>query len=294
MEKSDFIVWASKLQSSYQPSEEVLKDISDVTLVAIVGPTGVGKTTLIERMNIPNVLSDVSRDPRPEEKDGKDYYFRTDYLQVISDIKQGQYTQFLISNNGEFYGTLNSSYPESGLCTMAVLASAIPTFRKIGFKKVIPIYIMPPSYVEWMRRIGGVRAKDLLARIGEARHSILTALEDGEYFGFPVGAGLGCFVDESTNDLYLKMIDQFYSENPDKNYYDDLLAKEFEEYSSKSEFSSEIGDWNNHIIDNQKKLNIIMFSSGWGDGYYPTYWGYDEIGSTIELTIDFLFSFDEE
>ncbi len=122
----------------------------------------------------------------------------------------------------------------------------------------------------------------------------LTSLEDGEYFGFPVGAGLGCFVDESTNDLYLKMIDQFYSENPDKNYYDDLLAKEFEEYSSKSEFSSEIGDWNNHIIDNQKKLNIIMFSSGWGDGYYPTYWGYDEIGSTIELTIDFLFSFDEE
>lgn len=181
MDKSDFIVWASKLQASYQPSEEVRQEISDVTLIAIVGPTGVGKTTLIEKMKIPNVLSDVSRDPRPDEKNGRDYHFRTDYLQVISDIKQGLYTQFLVSNNGEFYGTRCASYPESGLCTMAVLASALPVFREIGFKKVIPIYIMPPSYVEWMRRIGGVRTKDLLARIGEARQSILTALDDGEY-----------------------------------------------------------------------------------------------------------------
>ncbi len=31
-----------------------------------------------------------------------------------------------------------------------------------------------------------------------------------------------------------------------------------------------------------------MFSSGWGDGYYPTYWGYNDNNETIELTIDFM------
>jgi guanylate kinase len=40
---------------------------------------------------------------------------------------------------------------------------------------------MPPSYVEWMRRIGGVRTDDLLARISEARQSILLATQDDQY-----------------------------------------------------------------------------------------------------------------
>ncbi len=181
MEKKDFIIWASKLQADYRPSDEVLQKISKVDLLAIVGPTGVGKSTLIENLEIAKVLSDVSRDKRPGEKDDKDYHFRKDYLRIIEEIKKGNYVQFLVSSSGEFYGTHISAYPDEGLCTMAIYAHAIPLFTKVGFRSVKQAYIMPPSYIEWMHRIGGVRTKDLLMRIGEAKNSVEQALADESY-----------------------------------------------------------------------------------------------------------------
>lgn len=181
MEKKDFIVWASKLQQSYTPDQTVLDRISNIELIAIVGPTGVGKSTIIAELEIPVVLSTVSRDKRPGEKDKKNYNFTDDYLKIIEEIKAGQFVQFVVNNNGEFYGTHINSYPKSGVCTMAIIAAAMPVFRNIGFKKVTKFYIMPPSYVEWMRRIGGVRTKDLLNRISEAKDSMLLAAGDDEY-----------------------------------------------------------------------------------------------------------------
>lgn len=120
----------------------------------------------------------------------------------------------------------------------------------------------------------------------------LTSLKENEYFGFPVDAGLACFLDASTNQIYSKKLDDYYANQPDANYYDDLLAKEFKEYSSYNKYSSKNGDWNNHIV--VKDLNVIMFSSGWGDGYYPTFWGYNDSKETVELTIDFMIDLDEE
>jgi guanylate kinase len=181
MEKSDFIAWASKLQHNYKPSQSVINRIASIEMIAIVGPTGVGKSTIIESLDIPVVLSTVSREKRPGEKDKRSYRFAHDYLKIIDEIKQGNFVQFLVSESGEFYGTHIDDYPRSGKCLMAIFANAINHFKSIGFKQVIQIYIMPPSYVEWMRRIGGVRTKDLLIRISEARNSILLALEDEKY-----------------------------------------------------------------------------------------------------------------
>lgn len=121
----------------------------------------------------------------------------------------------------------------------------------------------------------------------------LTNLKKDEYFGFPVDAGLGCFLDDSTNYLYNKKIDDFYTSSSNANYYNDLLAQEFKDYSSNNEYSSKYGDWNNHLVEPNKGLNVIMFASGWGDGYYPTYWGYNDNKETVELTIDFLIDFED-
>lgn len=184
MEKSDFIKWAEKLQSSYEPSEKTKKQLAQVDLLAIVGPTGVGKSTIINKLGVPYVMSDVSRTMRPDEKNNRNYYFRTDYLNIIQEIKNGEYVQFLVSKYGEFYGTRLSSYPAEGYCTMAIIAQVMPDFRKLGFRSIKSVYVMPPSYVEWMRRIGGVRSDDLLGRISEARQSILLAQEEAEQYQF--------------------------------------------------------------------------------------------------------------
>jgi guanylate kinase len=181
MEKKDFILWVRNLQVGYRPSDEVVSRIAQVDLIALVGPTGVGKSTLMDQLDMPDVLSDVTRDPRPGEKNGKNYHFKNDYLKIIYEIKSGNYVQFLIEPNGEFYGTHIKAYPESGPCCMAVVSSEIDHCISLGFRSLTSFYVMPPSYIEWMRRIGGVRAKDLLSRIGEARQSLLDAVKREDY-----------------------------------------------------------------------------------------------------------------
>ncbi|MFT4532606.1 MAG: guanylate kinase [Candidatus Saccharimonadales bacterium] len=181
MEKKDFIVWASTHQSTYVPSDAAKAKLANVDLVAIVGPTGVGKTTIIGRLAIPYVRSTVSREKRPTEQDKHTYYFTQDYLGIIKDVKEGNYVQFIISSSGEFYGTKLSEYPDSGVCVMSIAADQVPSFQKLGFKSVKCIYIMPPSYIEWMNRIGGVRTKDLLDRISEARQSVEIVRDDENY-----------------------------------------------------------------------------------------------------------------
>lgn len=197
MEKADFIKWVKKLQHSYIPSSDTLAQLSRVDLVGIVGPTGVGKSTLIEALGLPYVMSDVSRAKRPDEKDGKNYHFRSDYLEIIDEIKNGEYVQFLVSQYDEFYGTRKSAYPNEGLCTMAIVAEVMPLFRKLGFRSVRSIYVMPPSYVEWMRRIGGVRSDELTGRIDEARQSILLAQEQASDYHFV----LNDVLDLAVNDI---------------------------------------------------------------------------------------------
>ncbi len=181
MEKKDFIEWTRKLAVNYRANTQVLKQLSQIDLIALVGPTGVGKTTIIEKLDLPYVLSDVTRMPREGEKDGHEYYFRNDYLGMLDEIKAGNFAQFLVSRGDEFYGTRGISYPFSGAATMAIVASAIPVFRKLGFRKVVPIYILPPSYIEWLHRIGAGRSQDLSSRMMEARESLPMAMADPAY-----------------------------------------------------------------------------------------------------------------
>ncbi|MFL9839310.1 DUF4241 domain-containing protein, partial [Flavobacterium sp. ST-75] len=75
---------------------------------------------------------------------------------------------------------------------------------------------------------------------------------------------------------------------PEANYYDEVLGEEFRQYSGKNSFSRELGDWNDHHPDKDSDNNAIMFASGWGDGYYPAYWGLDADGDAVELVVDFL------
>lgn len=156
MDKKDFIEWARKLQLSYQSSGDVKSKLAKVDLLAIVGPTGVGKTTLINQLKIPSVLSDVTRDLRKGEKNNQNYHFREDYLDILKEIKSGEFAQFLVSDTDDFFTVLTQMHTlmRAGVVWQFLLPLYL-IFRKLGFRKVVPIYIMPPGYVEWMRRISG-------------------------------------------------------------------------------------------------------------------------------------------
>lgn len=123
------------------------------------------------------------------------------------------------------------------------------------------------------------------------------ALRDGEdineltdqddFFGFPVDAGLGSFLDYQSAVAYLKFESEFMKANPGGNIYDDLLANEFKQNAQAPDDSSDPGDWINFKLP-ETNLNVAMFHSGFGDGTYPAYWGIDKKGEVASLVIDFL------
>lgn len=45
--------------------------------------------------------------------------------------------------------------------------------------------------------------------------------------------------------------------------------------------------WTDLVLDEVTGANLIAFSSGWGDGSYPSFWGYDADGQRVGLVTDF-------
>ena len=113
-------------------------------------------------------------------------------------------------------------------------------------------------------------------------------LEEGNFFGFFVDAGLATIVDVKTRDAFCDFQEKWYKEqSDDANIYDDLFAEEFaKSYKENPQFQREGGDWINFKIPNTD-LSVPMIQSGWGDGQYPVYFGYDENNEVCEVVIEY-------
>src|SRR5258706_2233037 len=147
MTREDFIKILPDLVRQYQALPEVLDQISSVDLLMIIGATGVGKTSIIKRLGIPFVPTDTTRPIRPEEIDGSDYFFRTNYEQVVSEIKNRQFVQVAIGPTGDFYGTRANVYPHVGMAVYAVVADVVPIFRTLGFNETTSACVTPPTFL---------------------------------------------------------------------------------------------------------------------------------------------------
>ena len=122
----------------------------------------------------------------------------------------------------------------------------------------------------------------------------LEDVDSNSIFGFGVDAGLATIVDTDTRDAYCQFEADWYRENPNKNIYDDFFAEEFRKnYIKNPEFQREGGDWINFEIPNTK-YSIHMIQSGFGDGYYPVYFGYDETGELCDIVIEYICVVDED
>jgi hypothetical protein len=103
-----------------------------------------------------------------------------------------------------------------------------------------------------------------------------TAANPADYF-YGVDAGLGCFADLESAKLLSQAMREYETKNPEGNYYGDILESEFKDHE----------DWNIHYPMNNKANNVVMFSSGIGDGSYASYWGFNAKNEVICLVTDF-------
>ena len=116
----------------------------------------------------------------------------------------------------------------------------------------------------------------------------LDNLEEGEYFGFNVDAGLACICDETLHRAFGDFVQGWYAANADGNLYNDYFQARFaENYAAYPAFQREGGDWLNWVIPGTN-YHLPMFQSGFGDGAYPVYWGYDQDGAVCQLVVQFI------
>lgn len=108
----------------------------------------------------------------------------------------------------------------------------------------------------------------------------ISELKEGYTYGYPVDTGLGCFGDEAAIQAMKEMESKLAEELGDDfiSFYDDAVADVLAEHND---------DWGDLLVDQASGLNVIMFSTGYGDGYYTSYWGFDKEDKLVSLVTDF-------
>lgn len=108
---------------------------------------------------------------------------------------------------------------------------------------------------------------------------------DGILHGFPVDAGMMCFIDAGAAKSYQSFFQKWHAENPDGNNYEDYFKAFFAESDKKlPAYQREGGDfieWANPDTGER----MVQIASGFGDGFYQSFWGFDEGGEICELIV---------
>lgn len=108
-------------------------------------------------------------------------------------------------------------------------------------------------------------------------------VEDGFILGFPVESGLACFIDPSFSKSFLEKEDA----KPDAE--DDINESPF----IGPLLNENGGDW--ALASMNESENIAVFSSGYGEGNYACYFGYDANNNLVTVAMDLdVFFVDEE
>lgn len=154
--------------------------------LVLSSPSGGGKTTIAKallaaREDMGYSVSATTRQPRPGEQDGVDYFYlaRADFERRV---KQGDFVEWA-EYGGQLYGTLKSQVQtvmDAG--RHVVLDIEIQGARQMRslFPDSVLIFILPPSAQELMARLGGAsgtRGPNLGRRLRRAVDELAAATE---------------------------------------------------------------------------------------------------------------------
>ena len=113
-------------------------------------------------------------------------------------------------------------------------------------------------------------------------------LGEGDYYGFGVDAGMACVADIQTQNTFKTYWAKRLEEDSDIDPYNDLFCDLLEENAkTHPKYQNSHGDWLNWTVPNTD-CNLPIFSSGWGDGYYPAYFGYDANDNVCAVYLRFI------
>ncbi|MBE6128875.1 MAG: DUF4241 domain-containing protein [Erysipelotrichaceae bacterium] len=106
--------------------------------------------------------------------------------------------------------------------------------------------------------------------------------------GFAVEAGLACFADEKAAEAARQFFRKWREEHPGVNFYNEYFAPLFREsHDAYPDLQREEGDFIRWQIPESEE-EIVISATGYGDGYYSTYCGYDSQDKLCEIVVMFM------
>ena len=160
-------------------------------LIVFSGLSGVGKGTILaelmkmEDLNLAYSVSMTTRDPRPGEVDGVNYFFvsKKRFLEAVKNGELLEHARFVDND----YGTPKAYVDEQRqLGKNVVLEIEIKGARQIMEKcpDSLSIYIVPPSIEELERRLRERQSEDdqtIMKRVSKARQELKELQESDIY-----------------------------------------------------------------------------------------------------------------
>ena len=120
-------------------------------IIVVSGPSGVGKTTLVETMlehssSIVRSVSATTRLPRSGETDGVDYDFlpKSDFERLIEQNGLVEWTKYGENNYGTLKSTLESTIKAAKDIMLIIDVDGAIQLKKLGLSCLL-IFILPPS-----------------------------------------------------------------------------------------------------------------------------------------------------
>lgn len=193
-----------KLIASYKPSVETIELVRSTPIVVLVGVSGAGKDSLKQRLmetgEFHHIVSHTTRAPRENggvmEQDGVEYHFISP-AQAENMLKNGEFVE--AKQYGEnVYGTsaaeVQWAKDAQKIALTDIEVQGVAEYKAIS-DNVIALFILPPSYQEWQRRLharygtAGADKADIQRRMATAIAELEEALSK-PYYHFIVNDNL--------------------------------------------------------------------------------------------------------
>jgi guanylate kinase len=164
---------AREQQSTYTPAEPIVGMLRYKVLVAVVGPSGVGKSTTMDEVSqidgdFGRTGSIVTREPH--ERDDLQLYRYVTLKTMLNSIHHHDLIQYIIHpTTGHIYATDLAMYSHT-YNMLDALPSSIQTLRQLSVKKLVTVYMVtePSSWKEWFKSRYPTQSSERKKRAREA------------------------------------------------------------------------------------------------------------------------------
>jgi len=137
-------------------------------LILITAPSGAGKTTIVRHLlskydELDFSVSATTREKRPKEIDGKDYYFLS-HEDFKAKIAADEFVEWEEVYANQFYGTLKSEVERIWKLGKHIIfdieVNGARNIQKTYPKDTLSIFIQPPSEEELLNRLKNRKTED--------------------------------------------------------------------------------------------------------------------------------------